>query len=156
MPHWFCSTVALALAPVGADEIRFERIPDGYANGVSDDGAVVVGERFGLEAFTWTLADGLVDIGGVSGISAGADGRRIVGNTSSIFGESAARYDATAGTWSSFGGLGATGCDSSLSSAYDLSSDGTKAVGLGWNGCSASAFLWTEDDGMMQLCCPAT
>ena len=89
-------TVALALAPVGADEIRFERIPDGYANGVSDDGAVVVGERFGLEAFTWTLADGLVDIGGVSGISAGADGRRIVGNTSSIFGDSAARYDATA------------------------------------------------------------
>ena len=95
-------TATLALAPVGADEIRFERIPDGYANGVSDDGAVVVGERFGLEAFTWTLAGGLVDIGGVSGISAGADGRRIAGNTSSIFGDSAARYDATTGTWSSF------------------------------------------------------
>ena len=144
-------TAALALAPVGADDIRFERIPDGYANGVSDDGTVVVGERFGLEAFTWTLADGLVDIGGVTGISAGADGSRIAGNSSSIFGESAARYNATTGTWSSFGGLGPTGCDSSLSSAYDLSSDGTKAVGLGWNGCSASAFLWTEGEGMTPL-----
>ena len=144
-------TVALALAPVGADDIRFERILDGYANGVSDDGTVVVGERFGLEAFIWTLAGGLVDIGGVTGISAGADGSRIAGNSSSIFGESAARYNATTGTWSSFGGLGPTGCDSSLSSAYDLSSDGTKAVGLGWNGCSASAFLWTEGEGMTQL-----
>lgn len=30
-------TATLALAPVGADDIRFERIPDGYANGVSDE-----------------------------------------------------------------------------------------------------------------------
>ncbi len=130
------------------DAVHFERITSGLANGVSDDGLVVVGETTG-SGFIWTL-EGMTEIGGIAGIAASEDGGRIVGDVSNVFGDSAGRYTPGLG-WSSFGGLGPSGCDSSLSSAYDISSDGTRCVGLGWNGCGAGAFLWTQSGGMSAL-----
>ena len=144
---------ALLLAlPAGithaGDTIHFEIISEGLANGVSDDGSVVVGEN-NSGGFVWTL-DGLQEIGGVAAIAANADGSFITGDRSFPSGDTAARY--VAGEWwTEFGGLGPSGCDSSLSSAYDISSDGQRCVGLGWDGCSANAFLWSEAEGMFRL-----
>ena len=135
-----------ALAEEGT--ILFERVASGLANGVSDDGSTVVGETL-TQAFVWTL-DGTTEIGGVAAIAANRDGSRLTGDVSSLGDESAGRYTPGLG-WSSFGGLGQSGCDSSLSSAYDISSDGSRCVGLGWNGCSAGAFLWTQAEGISAL-----
>ena len=130
------------------DTILFEIISEGLANGVSDDGSAVVGQN-NSGGFIWTL-DGLQEIGGVAAIAADADGSFITGDRSLPSGDSAARYVATGG-WTQFGGLGPSGCDSSLSSAYDISSNGQRCVGLGWDGCAASAFLWSPDGGMFEL-----
>jgi len=138
----------VAVAIAGDDNIYFERISEGLANGVSDDGSVVVGEN-NSGGFVWTL-DGLQEIGGVAAIAADADGSFITGDRSFPSGDTAARYVA-GGWWTEFGGLGPSGCDSSLSSAYDISSDGQRCVGLGWDGCSANAFLWSEAEGMFEL-----
>ena len=149
-----CSFVLLASSLLSsgifADEgaILFERVASGLANGVSDDGSIVVGQTL-TQGFIWTL-DGTTEIGGLAGIAASGDGTRITGDVVTLGDESAGRYTPGLG-WSTFGGLGQSGCDSSLSSAYDISSDGSRCVGLGWNGCSAGAFLWTQTDGISAL-----
>ena len=141
--------LGLVALPVQAGgDIVFEVLIGGLANGVSDDGDFVVGEN-GSGAFLWTL-EGTTALGQVAGIAVSADGRFVVGDTSGPVGNSAGRWEQDGG-WASFGGLGPSGCDSSLSSAYDISSDGQRCVGLGWNGCSAGAFLWTPGDGMLAL-----
>ena len=62
------------------DEVAFEIISEGLANGVSDDGGVVVGQN-NSGGFIWTL-DGLQEIGGVAAIAADADGSFITGDRS--------------------------------------------------------------------------
>jgi uncharacterized membrane protein len=141
-------TLPATVAFAGEEKIYFEIISEGLANGVSDDGSVVVGQN-NSGGFVWTL-DGLQEIGGVAAIAADADGSFITGDRSFPSGDTAARYVA-GGWWTEFGGLGPSGCDSSLSSAYDISSDGQRCVGLGWDGCSANAFLWSEAEGMFKL-----
>ena len=138
----------IALPTLASDGIVFEVLSDGLAYGVSDGGDFVVGEN-ASGAFLWTL-EGTTSLGQIAGIAVSADGRFVVGDTSSPVGESAGRWDVD-GDWTTFGGLGSSGCDSSLSSAYDISSDGQRCVGLGWNGCSAGAFLWTPSEGMVAL-----
>ena len=141
--------LGLATLPVLAGgDIVFEVIPGGLANGVSDDGGFVVGENAG-GGFLWTL-DGLTSLGQAAAIGVSANGGFVVGDTTGPVGNSAGRYDEDGG-WTVFGGLGPSGCDSSLSSAYDISSDGQRCVGLGWDGCRAGAFLWTPGAGMFQL-----
>ncbi|MBC04067.1 MAG: hypothetical protein CMJ34_12320 [Phycisphaerae bacterium] len=142
-------TIGLAvLSAQAGDDIVFEVLPGGLAHGVSADGTFVVGEN-GSGAYLWSL-EGTTSLGQLAGIAVSADGRFVVGDTSSPVGESAGRWNPDGG-WSSFGGLGPSGCGSSLSSAYDISADGQRCVGLGWNGCSAGAFLWTPGEGMFQL-----
>ncbi len=132
------------------DEVTFIRFSDGLAYGVSDDGSTVVGERGG-DAYVYDVATGtLTGIGQVGAVAVNGDGTVVTGDTSGPAGDSAGRYRFSDG-WTVFGGLGASGCGSSLSSAYDISSDGDSCVGLGWNGCSAGAFLWTAADGMEAL-----
>ncbi len=144
----FVSTLLASGALAEEGTILFERVASGLANGVSDDGRVVVGETL-TQGFVWTL-DGMTEIGGLAAIAANGDGSRITGDVATFGDESAGRYTPGLG-WSSFGGLGQFGCDSSLSSAYDISSDGSRCVGLGWSGCSAGAFLWTQADGISAL-----
>ena len=53
-----------------------------------------------------------------------------------------------AGLWSEAGGWvdlpspHAAGCDQDVSSAWDVSADGTHTVGMAWNGCTPSAVRW--------------
>lgn len=53
--------------------------------------------------------------------------------------------------WTSIGYLPNAGQCPSRSSAYELSADGSVAVGLSWDGCSGRAFRWTEETGMQEL-----
>lgn len=131
-----------------AGDVVFQRITDGVAWDVSDDGSVVVGSDLATGGFVWTL-DGTTSIGQVAAIAASADGSFITGDTSGLIGNSAGRYDGA--IWTAFGSIGATGCGSDRSSAYDISDDGSRSVGLGWVGCSARGFVWSPDGGMVEL-----
>ena len=139
------ATVALA---GDAASVHFERLGSGLAYGVSGDGSTVVGED-SQGAFAWTLS-GMTSLGEQAAIAANHDGSIITGDVSATGGNSAGRYLPSSG-WTAFGALGASGCDSSLSSAYDISSDGSRCVGLGWDGCSASAFLWIDGEGLAAM-----
>ena len=62
--------LGLIVLPLQAgDDIVFEVLPGGLANGVSDDGAFVVGEN-AAGAFLWTL-EGTTSLGQISGIAGG-------------------------------------------------------------------------------------
>ena len=143
--------LALPTAVVNAGEtVEFYRVGDGLAFAVSDDGSTVVGSLNSGTAFAWTKGGGLTSIGGIEAVGANSDGSAICGSVSTPSGESAGRL-LFGQAWEPFGGLGASGCDSSLSSGYDISSDGMRCVGLGWDGCSANAFLWEDGVGMAAL-----
>ncbi|HAW96342.1 MAG TPA: hypothetical protein DCX60_08705, partial [Phycisphaerales bacterium] len=105
----FVSTLLASGALAEEGTILFERVASGLANGVSDDGRVVVGETL-TQGFVWTL-DGMTEIGGLAAIAANGDGSRITGDVATFGDESAGRYTPGLG-WSSFGGLGQSGCDS--------------------------------------------
>ncbi len=60
--------------------------------------------------------------------------------------------DTGTGTITYLGGVaGATGCDTSLATAWDISGDCSKVVGLSWDGCIASGFEWTAGGGVVSL-----
>jgi len=52
-----------------------------------------------------------------------------------------------AGDWLDLGTPYPAGCDQDVASAWDVSADGSVAVGLLWNGCSPVAFRWTDTGG---------
>ena len=131
-----------------AGDVVFQRITDGIAWDVSDDGSVVVGADINTGGFIWTIG-GVTSTGQVAAIAANADGSLITGDTTGPVGNSAGRYDGS--SWTIFGSIGATGCGSDRSSAYDISDDGSRSVGLGWSGCNARGFLWTPEGGMVAM-----
>ncbi len=51
-----------------------------------------------------------------------------------------------AGGWLDLASPYETGCDD-VASAWDISADGSVAVGMAWNGCSPHAFRWVDDGG---------
>ncbi|HVP28588.1 MAG TPA: PEP-CTERM sorting domain-containing protein [Myxococcota bacterium] len=123
-----------------------------YANGVSADGSVVVGNTglsFG-EAFRWTASGGMVGLGflpgGVDSQAYGisADASVVVGAS----GGQAFRWTASSGMV----GLG-TLPRGTASNAYGVSADGSVVVGIGdtaRNG-PVQAFRWTASGGMVGL-----
>jgi len=42
-------------------------------------------------------------------------------------------------------------CDNSVGSGYSLNHDGSIAIGLGWNDCQGTAFMWTAESGMVDI-----
>ena len=118
--------------------------------GVSGDGSRAIGNQGG-EAFYW---DWRVDptptlIGGQAANAVSYDGSVIVGNMEDpVTGDSIAGRWTVATGWVALGGMSNCG---SISSARDVSDDGTAVTGLAWDGCSAIAFLWTTTGGFEQL-----
>jgi probable HAF family extracellular repeat protein len=53
--------------------------------------------------------------------------------------------------WTDLGSPHATGCEFDIAGAFDISADGAVVVGLAWNGCSADAFRWTANTGIVSL-----
>jgi probable HAF family extracellular repeat protein len=96
---------------------------------------------------------GTVFAGGVTADGVSRDGRTIVGwaRDSGRIQQAAIWVRAT--EWRLLGSFpNAAACDTSLSSASDVSRDGRVVVGLAWNGCAiARAFRWEESTGVVDL-----
>lgn len=113
------------------------------ANGVSDDGSIIVGQGFsslGTEAFRWDATTGSVGLGvlqspGESWANAiTGDGTVIVGGGTRNLNPPALKWDAT-GTLSQLPSTGAA-------IANAVSADGSVVVGAGGSGVGTQAVLW--------------
>lgn len=119
---------------------------------MTSNGKVLVGtDIYGGNAFRWSKGRGTQFLGDAGGqVSIARDGSTIVGNVVRHGHTTAAIWQG--GTrWRSLGGYpGSEGCPD-LSDAYAVSNGGTTVVGLGWDGCKATGFRWTESTGMRSL-----
>lgn len=131
------------------------------AYAISGDGSTIVG-RSGLEAFRWTSASGMQNLGTTTGVydessafGVNLDGSMVVGtrsyaevgNPNTVY--HGFRWSDSAGV-AAFGG-GASGV--TISDVYDSSDDGSAIIGkahfAGTNG--EHAFRWTETGGFENL-----
>jgi uncharacterized membrane protein len=139
-----------AMAGAGSGNATFTVIGPGTAVDVTPDGQfVLISNPAG--ASIWTKTDGVVGLGGKSGVGISDDGTTVLGQILDGTMNVAGRWTQSTG-WVSLGPLpGSAGCGADLSNPYGLSGDGAVAVGLGWDGCSGRAFKWTPADGMVAL-----
>lgn len=118
---------------------------------MSEDTSLVVGNYapYG-QLFRWTAAGGIEDIGGQGSAHCSDDGNSICGNVmDGGFDQAAIWLGGT--TWQALGGIGGTS-GTSMSTAYDISGDGSVVVGLGWvDAGTAHAFAWDAVNGMVDL-----
>ncbi len=155
-----------ALPAHGTIIASYEIIPGSFsANDMSPDGRFIVGDTDLNGDF---VADGtyiydtvtevmtLLPPEGSRATAVSDDGTVILGDMPDpkspdpMIGETAAIWTASTG-WQSLGYLpNALDCPS-RSNGYELSADGTVAVGLSWNGCSGRGFRWTQATGMQEL-----
>ena len=119
---------------------------------MSGDGRVLVGtDVYGGNAFRWTGRRGTQFLGDAGGqVSVARDGRQIVGDIF-VHGHNTAAIWRGGKSWQSIRGYpGSQGCGD-LSDAFAVSDGRPTIVGLGWNGCSATAFRWQQTTGMVDL-----
>ena len=168
--------VALLVAVPGAlaQTVSFELIPYALgANDMSPDGRYVVGEAdWNLDgwpdgSYLWdSVTNTMTDLAnvvdpttGVPVVAVSDDGKFVLGNmpdpndpnATGGVGNVAAIWDAETLTWHSLGYLPNAGKCPSRSSGYEISADGSVAVGLSWEGCNARAFRWTAATGMVEM-----
>lgn len=129
------------------------------ARDVSADGSVVVGFSFSdlsgqQEAFRWTLAEGMIGLGGLDPLfpesfadAVSADGSVIVGGSYGVSGWEAFRWTSTGGMVP----LGDLPGGSFESEALGVSADGSVIVGYSDGVSGWEAFRWTEASGMVGL-----
>ena len=123
---------------------------------MSGDGSTILYRRA-----IWTADGGMQPIGGPAGgfevRALSDDGSTVVGNVYVADSPLGPHVEAAiwlgGDQWQALGGLeGATPCGTSFTSAYDVTGDGSKVVGLAWLSCTgAHAFEWTEEGGMVDL-----
>ena len=148
---------ALTSAGAFAETVTFELIPTAVsANDMSPDGRFIVGERAGGTLYILDRATNTMSIVPGPGYAANAvsdDGAVVLGNMDDATAEAqvAALWSSGTNSWSNLGYLQNAMACPSLSSAYELSADGSVAVGLSWDGCSGRGFRWTEETGMLEL-----
>ena len=126
---------------VGSMDLNGDFFPDsGYRwDRVNNEFTMIAGDPIGtgVEIIQAVSDDGAVVLGNMAG---GIDG---VEHVAGIWTD--------ADGWSSLGFLPNAGSCPSRSSGFDISGDGTIAVGLSWDGCSARGFRWTQATGMQEL-----
>ncbi len=128
------------------------------ANGVSQDGAVVVGVS-GTRPFRWSIEEGMVDLGFIPGSNGfqvrdvSADGSVIAGTATFGGGWPPSQYFPMAFRWDETNGFVALGDlpgGGVYSDAYAISANGDVIVGAS-NGGGLRAFLWESASGIQQL-----
>lgn len=146
-----------------AQTVTFEMIDGALsANDMSTDGRFVVGETdFNGDGFPDglylldTMTDDMTILPnpGLSAVAVSDDGTTVLGDIpdpEGVGSNVAAIWTAESG-WVSIGFLPDAGACPSRSDGYELSPDGTVAVGLSWDGCSGRGFRWTAEGGMVEL-----
>ena len=160
---------AAAIAAIGSlahGGATFEVIPQAFsANDLTPDGRYVVGEHAGyLDGEEWVYQTYRFDrtTGTMlilpqpaqTAVAVSDDGTVILGSIPDpqTGDQVAAIWTLASNAWTSLGNLPTGAACPSLSTGYELSADGTVAVGLAWvNGCKAVGFRWTAQTGMQPL-----
>lgn len=145
--------LCLGVVPaVSAQDATFTLLPFNSAlHDMSDDAQIFVGEDFTTGALMRYHADGTVEgIGGMGSPDCSATAGDIcAGITDAGYDQAALWLGGT--NWQALGGIGGTS-GSSMSTAYDISRDGSTVVGLGWiSAGTAHAFAWDAVNGMVDL-----
>jgi probable HAF family extracellular repeat protein len=131
-----------------------------FANGVSADGSVIVGEGFsasGSEAFRWTSASGLVGLGDLPGGAFGSSATAVSADGQTVVGVSTSASGLEAFLWTTSGGmvgLGDLPGGIFRSIGQAVSADGSIVVGHGTIGNQQfvnEAFIWDGSNGMRHL-----
>jgi uncharacterized membrane protein len=135
--------LALAAGAAVANDPTFVPLGSGAIFAVSRDGTALLTTSAGSLGVL-KLGQGFTAIGN-QGLGINTDGTAVAGTISS----EANRWT-SAGGWTALGGIGAP-CGSSVSTGYAVSGDGTVVVGLGWVGCQARGFKWTQGGAMVTL-----
>ncbi|MDF1869051.1 MAG: GC-type dockerin domain-anchored protein [Phycisphaerales bacterium] len=169
------SGTLLSLASVAPAQVTatFEFITDtntkiaaASANDISPDGQWIVGsldsdgDLFGDIGYRWDRVNNqftIIDNGGGAFVEAAVavsdDGSVVLGDLpgkTDIY-ETIAAIWTDADGWTELGFLPNAGACPSRSNGYELSGDGTIAVGLSWDGCSGRGYRWTQESGMQEL-----
>lgn len=158
---------AVITMAVNAQVVTFEQLPNPIlsANDMSPDGRYIVGEAdqngdgFADGTYRWDNLTDTLTILPPEGLIAAAvsnDGSTILGDMPDpndpdpTLGVVAGMWTESTG-WQSLGYLPNAGECPSRSDGYELSADGSVAVGLSWDGCSGRGFIWTQATGMLEL-----
>jgi len=151
------ASVILTTTHVASAQIaKFEWLDQSFsANDMSPDGKWVVGGALSGGGYIWSRETGYQFIGGIHAVAVSDDGAVVLGSIDhpTTGNSEAAIWTADDESWTLLGTFpGGTGCPGETS-AYELSADGTVAVGLGWHesGCSGQGFIWTEGIGAQPL-----
>lgn len=146
-----------AASPAIADTITFELIPNALsANDMTPDGRYIVGETPEFVPYIYdsmTQVMTLLPAASSQATAVSDDGEVVFGQIADpgTGDPVAALWTRATGVWTSIGYLPNAGACPSRSSPYELSTDGSVAVGLSWDGCSGRAFRWTQSTGMVEL-----
>jgi uncharacterized membrane protein len=152
------TVVSLLAAPAALGQtVTFELIQDTFsANDMSPEGRFIVGTAPGGVYLldTETGVKTILPAPGIDGAAVSDDGQFVLGDIPDPEGvatEVAGLWSATTNQWQSLGYLPDSLACPSRSNGYELSADGSIAVGLSWDGCSGRGFMWTEETGMLEL-----
>lgn len=155
--HHLALAVAAVIAPTAAlsAQSSLTIVPEGTAfTDLTPDGETALLHNFFTgDVWLWAAGGGLTPIGGLATSAEGlsSDGSTVAATRLLGAQDTAARWT-TATDWDDLGGLaGSSGCDSFLSSSFDISGDGDTIVGLAWDDCTGRAFRYTAAGGMEVL-----
>ena len=149
----FITLICLGVVPaLCAQNATFTLLPmNGALEDMTDDAQMFVGEDWNVGELMRYHADGTVEhIGGEGMPKCSGDGNGIcAGITDGGYSQAALWLGGK--NWQALGGIGGTS-GTSMSTAYDISDDGSFVVGLGWvNAGTAHAFIWDTVNGMVDL-----
>jgi hypothetical protein len=152
--------LAVGMAHAGDSVVFTQLLGVDSATDLSPDGRFYVGDTdttgpYIYDNVTQTMTL-LPDVNGSSAVAVSDDGKVVLGTWYEEFNpgqwaQVACRWTEQSGQWTSLGFLPSAGFCPSRSNGYELSGDGTVAVGLSWVGCSGRGFRWTEATGMVEL-----
>ena len=151
----FATASMLGASAASADTVTFELIPGaGSADDLSANGRYVVGTGSNGPYLydVWLHDMTILPPQATNAAAVSDDGSVVLGSMPDPDDgvDVAAIWTAQTG-WQSLGWLpDALNCPS-RSNGYELSADGTVAVGLSWDGCSGRGFIWTAESGIMEL-----